>query len=171
MFRRLRSLQGVMVGLAVVVLSHFAMENADANEWRVISELPTRRTGFSTAVVDGKIYLIGGTRFKHARGVLREPGPGIWRGPFGMSLVEVYDPETNIWQRLTDMPTARSSAKAAVVDKKIYVLGGYVGKDNLLVNLKNLDVVEMYDPANRHLGPKTGHVRSAQTVRHWCGRW
>ena len=147
MFSIFRFLQWSMVRWAVVVLSHFAMENAAANKWRVISELPTQRAEFATAVVDGKIYLIGGTLFEHARGVERpEFRPGIWRGPFGMSLVEVYDPETNTWQRLADIPTPRSEPMTAVVDGKIYVLAGYVGKDNLLVNIKHLKVVEMYDP-------------------------
>ena len=147
MLKILRSLQAVMVGWGtVVMLSHFAIGDADANEWRVISELRTQRAGFATAVVEGKVYLIGGTLFEHERGVLREPGPGIWRGPFGMSLVEVYDPETNTWQRLADIPTARSEPMTAVVAGKIYVLAGYVGKDNQGVNLKFLKVVEMYDP-------------------------
>ena len=135
MFRILRSLQGVMVGLAVVMLSHFAIGDAAANEWRVISELPTPRKGFSTAVVDDKIYLIGGTLFENDRD-----------GPFGMSLVEVYDPQTNTWQRLTDMPTVRTGSRTAVVAGKIYVLAGKVGKDNQAVNFKTLKVVEMYDP-------------------------
>ena len=144
-FRILRFLQWVMVGLAVVVLSHLTIEDTTANEWRIISQIPTKRAGFSTAMVNGKIYLIGGTLFEHERGVLREPGPGIWRGPFGMSLVEMYDPENNTWQKLADMPTARAGAAAAVVDEKVYILGGYVGKDNQGVNLKHLKAVEMYD--------------------------
>ncbi len=146
MLKILRSLQEVMIGCAVVVLSHFAMENAAANEWRIISELPTPRGEFATAVVEGKIYLIGGTPLENLRGVRRENEPGIWKGPFGMSLVEVYDPQTNTWERLPDMPTVRSGAKAAVVNGKIYVLSGRVGKDRQAVNLKVLKVVEMYDP-------------------------
>ena len=147
MFKILRSLQWVMIGLAAMRLSHFAMENAAANEWQVVSELPTLRGEFATAVVDGRIYLIGGTPFENLRGVLRpELGPGIWRGPFGMSLVEVYDPQTNTWARVADIPTARSEPLTAVVDGNIYVLAGYVGKNNKGVNWKNLDVVEMYDP-------------------------
>ena len=143
----LRSLQGVMVvGWTVVVLSHFAIGDAAANEWRVISELPTPRGQFATAVVEGKIYLIGGTPLENLRGVRRENEPGIWKGPFGMSLVEVYDPQTNTWLRVADMPTVRSGANAAVVAGRIYVLAGDVGKDNRHVNLKTLKVVEMYDP-------------------------
>ena len=146
MLRILQFLQGVLVGLAIIVLSHLGIENAAANEWQVISELPTQRVEFATAVVNGKIYLIGGTLFEHERGVRRADLPGIWRGPFGMSLVEVYDPQTNTWERLTDMPTVRSEPMTAVVDGKIYVMGGYVGKDNQGVNLKHLKAVEMYDP-------------------------
>ena len=146
MFRILRFLQWTMIGWIVVMLSHFAIGDADANEWRVISELPTPRGRFATAVVEGKIYLIGGTSLENLRGVWCEPGPGICRGPFGMSLVEVYDPQTNTWERLTDMPTVRSSSKAAVVNGRIYVLAGSVGKDNRHENLKTLKVVEMYDP-------------------------
>ena len=146
MLKILRSLQGIMVGWAIVVLSHFAIGDAAANEWRVISELPTQRSEFATAVVEGKIYLMGGTLFEHERGVRRENEPGIWRGPFGMSLMEVYDTETNTWERLTNMPTVRSGAKAAVVAGRIYVLAGRVGKDDQAVNLKVLKAVEMYDP-------------------------
>ena len=137
----------LMLFKSVVGVSLFIMVGIVASaKWEVISELPTHRKSFSTAVVDGKIYLIGGTLFEHERGVLREPGPGIWRGPFGMSLVEVYDPETNTWQRLADMPTLRAGAETAVVDAKIYVMAGYAGKDNHGKNFKFLKAVEMYDP-------------------------
>ncbi len=58
MFKILRLLQWITVGLTAVVAFHFEMEDADANEWRAISELPTPRGGFATAVVDGKIYAL-----------------------------------------------------------------------------------------------------------------
>lgn len=146
MFKQHSGLQLMLFKLVVEVSVFITVGTLAAAKWEVISELPTHRKSFSTAVVDGKIYLIGGTLFEHARGVLRDPGPGIWRGPFGMSLVEVYDPETNTWQRLADMPTVRAGANTAVVDGKIYVMGGYAGKDNHGKNFKFLKAVEMYDP-------------------------
>ena len=145
MFKQHSGLQLMLLKLVVGVPLFIMVGTVAAAKWEVISELPTHRESFSTAVVDGKIYLIGGTLFEHARGVLRDPGPGIWRGPFGMSLVEVYDPETNTWQRLADMPTVRAGAETAVVDGKIYVMGGYAGKDNRGENFKFLKAVEMYD--------------------------
>lgn len=67
-------------------------------------------------------------------------------GPFGISTIEGYDPQTNTWQRGTDMPTPRTRAKAAVVNNTIYVFGGYSGKDNRGENLKYLVVVAAYNP-------------------------
>ena len=154
MFKQHGGLQLMLLKLVVGVSLFIMVGIVAAAKWEVISELPTHRKSFSTAVVDGKIYLIGGTLFEHARGVLRDPGPGIWRGPFGMSLVEVYDPETNTWQRLADMPTVRAGAKTAVVDGKIYVMAGYAGKDNQGKNFKFLKAVEMYDPQTDTWGRK-----------------
>ena len=135
MLKQLDYLQSTLFGLLTTVLLFIAVNNVDANEWRVISELPTQRKGFATAVVEGKIYLIGGTLFENDED-----------GPFGMSLVEVHDPETNTWQRVADMPTARTGSRAAVVDGKIYVLAGKASKDNQAVNFRTWKVVEMYDP-------------------------
>ena len=133
MFKALQHLRWIVV-LVVIVLCLVTVENIAGEKWHVISELPTLRSGFSTAVVDGKIYLIGGTPFRNRR------------GPYGLSTVEVYDPQTNSWEQVADMPTPRTSTETAVVNGTLYVCGGYNGIDNRLVNLKFLDIVEAYDP-------------------------
>ena len=129
--------QSILVGVIAAVVSLITMaiaENADADKWQVVSQLPTQRYDFSTVVVDNKVYLIGGNLFENQN------------GPFGLSTVEVYDPQTNTWERLAEMSTHRASPGTAVVDGKIYVFGGYNGIDNRGENFKVLDVVEMYDP-------------------------
>ena len=120
----------------VIVLFFLTIGIVTAESWEVISKLPTHRKGFSTAVVNGEIYLIGGTLFENRR------------GPYGLSIVEVYDPKTNRWRRVADMPTPRTSAEAVVVNGIIYVCGGYNGVDNRLKNMKFLDIVEAYNPQN-----------------------
>lgn len=136
MFKKPQHLRWVIVGFAVVVLFQVAaIENIAAEKWEVISQLPTRRSGFSTAVVDGKIYIIGGTLLENRK-----------TGPLGLSTVEVYDPENNIWRRVADMPTPRTGSEAAVVDGKIYVVGGYAAIDRFVRNSKFPKVVEVYDP-------------------------
>ena len=135
MFKTLRPLRWITVGLAAVVLFHVTIENSAAKKWEVVSELPTGRSAFSTVVADGKIYLIGGTLLENESS-----------GPFGLPTVEVYDPHNNSWKKVADMPTPRSNAEAAVVDGKIYVVGGLVATDRRMESTKILKVVEVYDP-------------------------
>lgn len=123
------------MSLATFVLFHVTTESIAAKTWEVVSQLPTGRSGFSTAVVDGKIYVIGGTLLENESS-----------GPFGLSTVEVYNPHNNSWKKIADMPTPRSNAGAAVVDGKIYVVGGLAATDRRMESTKILKVVEVYDP-------------------------
>ena len=100
----------------------------DSGSWVSKANMPTARSRFSVSVVDGKIYTIG----------------GIVKGGYsseGQSAVEEYDPETNVWKKKAGMPTARMWLTTAVVNGKIYAIGGldsYLGKV--------LRTVEVYDP-------------------------
>lgn len=124
----------IVTGGVALLLLLMQIESFAGQDWERITQLPTKRWEFSTAVVEGKIYLIGGSLFEnHA-------------GPFGLSTVEVYDTQTNTWQRGADMPTPRTNAKAAVVNGTIYVFGGYNSKDKFLQTWKMADHVEVYDP-------------------------
>ena len=38
--------------------------------------------------------------------------------------MDVFGPETGVWSKAADAPTARNSAASAVIDGKIYVVGG-----------------------------------------------
>jgi N-acetylneuraminic acid mutarotase len=85
------------------------------------------RATVGAAVVNGKIYAIGG-----------------WRGSGPLSVVEEYDPVTDTWTSKTDMPTARGYLSASVVNEKIYVIGG---KSSVGAVKIGLPIVEEYDPA------------------------
>ena len=111
-------------------------------QWTQKADMPTARYYFSTSVVDGKIFAIGGET-------------QMEKGEFGaraLSKVEMYDPKTDTWDLRADMPTPRSAAATSVVDGKIYAIGGeqsekikrYKGHVN---KIKVLPTVEMYDPA------------------------
>ena len=67
--------------------------------------------------------------------------------PLGFQLLRLYDTQTDTWERVADMPTLRTYAKAAVVDGIIYVFGGYNSKDRNGANDKYPVSVEAYDPA------------------------
>ena len=70
----------IVIEVAVVIIMLMGIKSFADEDWELITDIPTKREDFSTAVVDGRIYLIGGTLFENRK------------GPFGMSLVEIYDP-------------------------------------------------------------------------------
>ena len=55
-----------------------------------------------------------------------------------------YDPLTNQWERKADMPTLRSGSVTAVIDNRIYVMGGGFKQPN--GQFKFLTAVEIYSP-------------------------
>ena len=90
--------------------------------------MPEARSCHTAAVVDGKIYVVGGD-LDDADGE-----------EVVTDRVHVYDPVADNWQQLAAMPTASNSHAAAVVDGKIYVSGGYTTSGALSV------AFEAYDP-------------------------
>ena len=49
---------------------------------------------------------------------------------FSYSLVFAEEPSQG-WERLTDMPEARSEMESAVIDDKIYVIGGLSNRNSI----------------------------------------
>jgi len=81
--------------------------------WTIKTPMPMPRADLSASVVDGKIYLIGGKKY-------------VEHDPFyeESDLNEVYDPGTDSWTNMTSIPTATFGYASAVVDKRIYIIGG-----------------------------------------------
>ena len=93
--------------------------------------MPTARWLLSTnsPVVDGKIYVIGGTT-----GVFQSSADTT-------SIVEVYDPLIDTWAEKAPTPTPRWGLATSAVNGKIYAIGGSPGLDAI-----SLSTVEEYDP-------------------------
>jgi N-acetylneuraminic acid mutarotase len=90
--------------------------------------MPTARLGLCTAVVEGRIYAIGGYA---AAG---EPG---------LQTVEAYDPATDTWTSKAPMPTQRRWLACSVADGTIYAVGGHRNE-----RATSLSTVEAYDVAS-----------------------
>ena len=73
--------------------------------------LPEARYRYASAVVDDKIYIIGGLTGDSATGMKKT--------------TLIYDISANSWSTGPNMATGRSDTCAAVVGSKIYVVGGY----------------------------------------------
>jgi N-acetylneuraminic acid mutarotase len=80
-----------------------------ADSWVKKASIPTARAHACGAVLNGKIYVVGGELYEKGQ------------------VVEVYDPATDSWTRKADLPGGgRFAAGAAVVNGKIYVIGGSI---------------------------------------------
>ena len=98
-----------------------SMSLAAENPWTRKADMPVARATHSSSVVNGKIYVIGGS------------------GDVGVSAVAEYDPATDTWRQRADMLTAVNWITTSVANGKIYAIGGYGNKA--------LSVVEEYDPS------------------------
>ena len=104
--------------------------NNTAAGWQSGPDMPLARDHFATVVLNNKIYAIGG-EFGHDKTHDQQ------------KIVQSFDPATNTWTRLADMPIAKSHFESAtyVQDGKIVCAGGQID------NYKSTDNVSMYDPA------------------------
>ncbi len=105
------------------LLNFPSTSHAKQGRWTQKADMPTPLMQLATAVVNGKIYAIGGLN-----------------GGSRPTVAE-YDPQRNVWTNKADMPTPRGGIAASAVDGKIYVFGGH------RVAFQPLDTVQMYDPA------------------------
>ncbi len=103
-----------------------------ADEWSVLSPMPSRRDHAVAGVMNGKLYVAGG----------EDSGNNY------TSTLYEYDPSTGAWVTKTSMPTARGWAVAGVIDGKLYVAGGA----NLTGPMSKLEV---YDPSTNAWTTKT----------------
>jgi N-acetylneuraminic acid mutarotase len=108
-------------------LLRFPVADAGENEWTRMAPMPTERGGIGVAVVNGKIYAIGGVN-----------------NDTQLAVNEEYDPTTDTWKTRAPMPTPRSGFAIAVHQSKIYVIGGTVGTGS---NVAFTGATEVYDPA------------------------
>jgi N-acetylneuraminic acid mutarotase len=90
--------------------------------WKTGSPMPTARGGLAAAVIDGKLYAVGGA----------DDHGNIF------NVVECYDPATGRWTTKSPMPTPRTQFAVAVVNGKLYAIGGSGGDGTV--------GVEQYDP-------------------------
>ena len=102
--------------------------------WQVLPDIPMGRNHIGGAALNGKFYAIGG-QIGH-----QEPSTNQTR-------VDVYDPATNTWSRVADMPLGRGhiSDSTFVVNGRIMVIGGTVNGGS--GGLASSDVL-LYDPVS-----------------------
>jgi hypothetical protein len=104
------------------VLKSVEEYDPSTDTWSQKADIPEGRYGYSNAVYQGKIFVIGGANKDVT------------------SRVDVFDPSSNTWVQKTSMTTARYGQGSCELNGKIYVIGGYSGK-------ATLPTLEVYDIA------------------------
>ena len=117
--KALALLLAIIILLFSSVLTVIAVKGEE-NSWTTLAPMSTPRASLDAAVVDEKIYAIGGTS----------------------NINEEYDPSTNTWTTKAAVPTARSTLVTVAVQNKIYAIGGYAEADPGIPTAIN----EVYDP-------------------------
>jgi hypothetical protein len=90
------------------------------NSWASKAPLNKARYSLGAAVVNGKIYAIGGIMFTYQDSLRTESKE--------VGINEEYDPATNTWTLKTPMPEPLSDFATAVYEGKIYCIGGGVSR-------------------------------------------
>jgi N-acetylneuraminic acid mutarotase len=133
------------------------------DRWRALTPMPSKRGSAVAAVVNGKIYVIGGAAIHPGSS---EPSLQPAKPHRSVGTVEEYDPKTNSWAQRSSMPTARNHAAIGAVNNKIYVIGGRLGSA-FIFTASNTNVVEEYDPAI----DQWGLVKARMPTERSGGAW
>jgi hypothetical protein len=91
------------------------------------ANIPVARAGAATVVVDGEIIVLGG----EARGQAYDR-------------VDAFDPSTNTWRVLTDLPTPRHGIQGAVCNGAVYIASGAEAQGGSMLT-KETDVLYFGD--------------------------
>ena len=118
-----------------------------------LAPLPIKRNHLSSTVLGGKIYAIGGQFGHDCNGGTEQP------------FSHVYDPSTDTWTQLPDLPTPRSHSEGAIfaMDGKIFLIGGQ-GTDGASTNQ-----VTIFEPEGKHGAGKWKNDHSLTLPEHYEG--
>jgi non-specific serine/threonine protein kinase len=105
----LRALAALTAALALVA------PGAAAEGWRTAAPMPAPRSEVAAATFRGGVAVVTGF------------APGVVS-----TRVDLYLPGVNRWRRLPDVPIASNHASAAAAGGKLYVVGGYGARAQLL---------------------------------------
>jgi hypothetical protein len=134
-----------LIASFIVIATSSASTDMIENSWTTKATMKEARAYFGVAVVNGKIYAIGGGT---GSPVGNGPGPTVGTSHVTpvVNTTEEYDPATDKWTMKTQMPTARICVGVAVVNDTFYVIGGRSGEWTYITIMDASAVTEQYVP-------------------------
>ncbi len=128
----------LIAATAIATKSVRSSEEATENSWTIKAPIQIARAHIGVAVVNERIYVIGGDAGSEVGNVI----PG-WGHTYNVvSNNEEYDPATNTWETKTPPPCELTSYASVVVDDKIYFIGAYTNSSGLRTGA----FFQIYDP-------------------------
>jgi N-acetylneuraminic acid mutarotase len=135
----MQALRGALIclifGTLASISATFGQDTTLPGTWETLAPAPTKRTEVTAAVLNGRIYVLGG---------FAEPSLSNLSSLTITDKVEVYDPATNEWTTRAPLPVGLHHAAACVVGNRLYVIGGY--RQAFLALWHPVATVYMYDP-------------------------
>ncbi len=80
-------------------------------QWRTLAPMPNAQGGIAAAALDGRLYVFGGEFFNNT-------GGGVYRESWE------YDPATDAWSPIAEMPVPRHGLGAVTVGNEVFVIAG-----------------------------------------------
>ena len=118
---------------AVQTLSDAQLYSLATNRWMPTGQLHTPRFSHTTTLLDGgKVLVTGGNNLQQGIGQVQDSA-------------ELYDPQTQAWQRETWLPVdCMNHTATRLLTGKVLVVGGFSGRQNAA-----LATASLYDPETR----------------------
>jgi len=116
---------------------HWVINPNSANpQWTRAASMPVKQDHIAHVLIDGKAYIVGG---EHGHASTADPDDADYIQHDNLFR---YDPRTDQWTRLADMPVAASHFEAAVqvIEGRIVVFGGKFNAE------RGTTAVQVYDP-------------------------
>jgi hypothetical protein len=132
-----------MIALCIAIKPVLSSADTSENSWVSKSPMHQARARLGVAVVNGKIYAIGGIVLKYQDRFRTES--------VEVATNEEYDPATDTWTTKASMPT-EVGGYSGVFNDKIYVIGsrleqGYYDELDHYVRSNRTSFSQVYDPA------------------------
>jgi N-acetylneuraminic acid mutarotase len=150
--RKTTALLLVLVFLtASCIVASRSVSASSPNTWASRAPMNAARAYLGVAVVNGKIYAIGGDEGSEIGNCMT----GTSMTHLVVNFTEEYDPNLDTWASKTPMPTSRALFGVAIYENRIYCIGGYNGATvfigpesyNWKTEYYDVGANEVYDPA------------------------
>ena len=112
------------------------------DRWEIVGTFDRTREHLSAVVLANKIFIVGGRKYKNVF--------------VTYAFLDAYEPETNRWEQLADIPVATSASMVAAWKGKIYTFGGEIAKGTTSFSLTHKSF---------EYTPETGQWRQVEHLR------